>query len=229
MNWIEKDIDVTSTDHEVFPHEHNFSIENFKVEETSNTISTVGQLLTANHVLYDIPTLMTPIPITSQAIEEVAINEVAIHFDNIQKIYVNNQLDRIQLRELKESSRRLFMDMLKENSIHPFVKELYFLKKREPLEDRYINISRCEKIRYKVLKQRVPRSSIKVPEEIINFVKDTFCNREKVFTILPIGWKLSDKLLELEALKLLSEVSDSLFIQVDADSNKVLYLEIIIK
>ena len=53
MNWIEKDIDVTSTDHEVFPHEHKFSIENFNVEETSNTISTVGQLLTANHVLYD--------------------------------------------------------------------------------------------------------------------------------------------------------------------------------
>jgi hypothetical protein len=231
MDWIKKELDVTNDNLEVIrsQQDEEFLIENFKVEKTVETISNVGQLLIANHVLYEISGLMTAIPITDNEIEQVAINEVATHFNKVQKIYVNQQLNRIQCRELKERSKRMFNEQLKEKRIHPFVKELYFLKEKDSFEDRYINISNCEKVRYKVLKQNVPPSSIKAPTDIINFIKDSFCQKQNHFTVLPIGWELSNELLELESMRLLSEVSDTLFLQVDPNSNKVLYMEFDIK
>ncbi|EOV9528345.1 hypothetical protein ACE41A_16425 [Bacillus cytotoxicus] len=135
MNWIKK-VSVNPLNEKSFemsPANSNdeLRIQSVHLEREDNNISILAQLFMANHILYDVPTLLSAIPITSPQ-----INEIANHFNKFQKIYVNNQLKRIQFQELKSFSKNQFKDMLKNNAIHPIVQELYFLTEKESIEDR---------------------------------------------------------------------------------------------
>ncbi|EMA6344004.1 hypothetical protein ACH0R4_RS10310 [Bacillus cytotoxicus] len=233
MNWLKK-VSVNPLNEESFEMDSvnsndELRIQSVHLEREDNNISILAQLFMANHILYDVPTLLSAIPITSPQIEDIVTNEIANHFNKVQKIYVNNQLKRIQFQELKSFSKNQFKDMLKNNAIHPIVQELYFLTEKESIEDRYINISEKQQVKYKVLKEYIE------PPTIINsdltrvmwFIKNTFYLTEASFTVLPIGWELKNNLKELEILKLFNEMSDSLLITIDSENNKVLYIDCI--
>ncbi|HDX9589324.1 hypothetical protein [Bacillus multifaciens] len=232
MNWVKKKSDYPLGNESFVMDDgidNEINIQNVCLERVSDNISIIAQLFIANHILYEIPTVLTAIPITNQKIEGIVVNEIAIHFNKIQKIYINKRLERIQFQELKDVSRNRFKDMLKNNLIHPIIKELYFLGEKESLEDRYINIGKRQQVQYEVLKEYVEPSTIIDSDllHVIWFIKNTFCITEKSFTILPIGWELKDNLKELETLKLFNQMSDSLLITVDSETAKVLYINFV--
>lgn len=112
-------------------------IKRVQIDKKCNDITIIAQFFIAIHTLFDLP-IVTAIPITNDEVEEIVMEQIAIHFNTIQKIIINERLERIQLREIKEFSKNKFLEMSQTNQIHPIIKELYFSSEIIPLGYKFL-------------------------------------------------------------------------------------------
>jgi len=82
-------------------------IKRIHLNDKLNDITIIAQFFIANHTLYDLP-ISTAFPITNVEVEEIVMKEIAIHFNKIQKIIINDRLERIQLMEIKDNTKKNF-------------------------------------------------------------------------------------------------------------------------
>lgn len=113
--------------------------------------------------------------------------------------------------------------------IATMVRQLYFLGQPELLEHRYVHLHRRNQVHYEVRRSEIKPLTHIDPDTMrcISFIQHTFGQTEGVFTVFPQGWTFRDELKDLEAIRLLSHMFDSLFITVDADDHRVLYMQVV--
>ncbi|WP_088011691.1 hypothetical protein [Gottfriedia acidiceleris] len=128
-------------------------IKRVQIDKKCNDITIIAQFFIAIHTLFDLP-IVTAIPITNDEVEEIVMEQIAIHFNKIQKIIINERLERIQLRKIKDFSKNKLLEMSRTNQIHQIIKELYFSSEIIPMEHNFLSF-RVNKKLYQVLNEKI--------------------------------------------------------------------------
>lgn len=169
-------------------------------------ITIIAEFFIAQHALFDLP-ISTAIPIRNVEVEEIVMKEIAIHFNKIQKVILNDHLERIQFMEIKDDSKKKFLEMVQSNEVHPIIKEIYFSSDISSLEHNFLTFREHMK-RYKVL-NGVVENPPKVDSsflEVIKFIKASFgVSKDANYTLLPTGWILKNDIKNLESIKFFNQ------------------------
>ncbi|MGG2028000.1 hypothetical protein AB1282_20065 [Gottfriedia sp. S16(2024)] len=200
-----------------------------QIDKKRNDITIIAQFFIAIHTLFDLP-LVTAIPITNDEVEEIVMEQIAVHFNKIQKIVINDRLERIQLREIKDFSKYKFLEMSRYNQIHPIIRELYFSSDIIPLEHNFLTFRENKKL-YQVLNEKIeiPFQTDSSFLDVIKFIKKSFGVSEEdnhTFVISPAGWKLRNEIKNLESIKLFSKYFN-LELIVDNENSQILSLDLL--
>lgn len=230
MNWLRElyDLQVINGNLANGIHNEKLEIKRVHINDKCTDITIIAQFFIAQHTLFEIP-ISTAIPISNVEVEEIVMKEIAIHFNKIQKIIINDRLVRIQLMEIKEDSKYRFLEMEQSNQIHPIIKDLYFSSEIFPLEYNFLTF-REHKKRYQVIieKVEIPSETDSSFLEVIKFIKKSFGVSDDfnhTLVISPTGWKLKNDIKNLESIKLFSQYFN-LELFVDSDIGQILSIDL---
>ncbi|WP_088043361.1 hypothetical protein [Bacillus sp. EAC] len=231
MNWL-REMNVITVVNGTLGNgisNEKLEINRIQIDGKCNDITIIAQFFIAIHTLFDLP-IVTAFPITNEEVEEIVMEQIAIHFNKIQKIIINNRLERIQLMEIKDFSKNKFLEMSRFNQIHPIIRELYFSSEIIPLEHNFLTF-RENKKRYQVLNEKIgiPSQADSSFLDVIMFIKKSFgVSKEDNHTsvISPAGWKIKNDIKKLESIKLFSQYFN-LELIVDSDNGQILAIDLL--
>lgn len=208
--------------------DEKLEIKRVHIDNEVNEITIIAEFFIAQHTLFDLP-LVTAIPITNVEVEEIVMEQIAIHFNKIQKIFINDSLERIQMMEIKEISKKKYLEMVQTNKVHPIIKEIYFSSDITPLEHNHLTFREYKK-RYVIINEKIeiPTKVDSSFLEVINFIKKSFGvskDNDHTFVILPTGWILRNEMKNLKSIKVLNQYFN-LELIVDTEVGQILSIDL---
>ncbi|WP_078380721.1 hypothetical protein [Sutcliffiella halmapala] len=155
------------------------------------------------------------------------INQIAKHFNKVQGIYFEDNMNQIQLMEAKSMSLTLFNDYIEGGRVNPYVKAFYLSPSHE------VNISGsvfdimksgCIRVFYKFNKEFVTPINSEDIVKIEHLIEFFNINNPSSYVTTPNKLVFNESLLNNFGLRLLSTIYKTTFCCIDSKSNVILYL-----
>ncbi|GIN39401.1 hypothetical protein [Heyndrickxia oleronia] len=99
------------------------SSEKFETKETSDQPSSLAQYIMAPFILVD-SNGMNDIPVFDYVIKKLVLEEIAPHFSELKKIAIDHKMF-IRVQNVKESSKNIFLNLIKNCRINQIVNDIY--------------------------------------------------------------------------------------------------------
>jgi len=230
MNWIK-----TVSKEAVFDFQnaelHDIELRTIKNQENEGIfpISPVSQFLIAPYILEKrFKTIQTSIP-SNIGYKDKNLCDVVKHFKVIREVISQNQIQSIQIEELTNSSKEIFIDMIKNETLNELVKDVYFKTENDIISNNDFGYG--NQIHYQLLEDQL-NFKVKATsdtKEILEFIEKTYLDREGKFTLRPSGWFLEEELKNSLSLSLFGQIVDTIYLTVNLTNNQVLYVDLIKK
>ncbi|MFV8828549.1 hypothetical protein [Alkalihalobacterium sp. APHAB7] len=195
-----------------------FTIETVQCGKKLTDMTAVCQFFAA----YDVMTgqdALTILPTPTKEAEDIIMNELVPHYQDVKKIVVDEKLVEINVRFLKEGSKKIVKQRLVQGEL-PLVHDLYRTEQlnlpAQPRELKY----------YLIDKKNVQIIHTKEAQEIGDFIKSSFFARDGVLSLIPRGWKLKEDLLEAVSIRTFASFADRIILVVDREDLSVVGLDL---
>lgn len=125
------------------------SSEKFETKETSDQPSSLAQYIMAPFILVD-SNGMNDIPVFDYVIKKLVLEEIAPHFSELKKIAIDHKMF-IRVQNVKESSKNIFLNLIKNCRINQIVNDIYsggnssWLKWTFKAKENNVNLDKIEK------------------------------------------------------------------------------------
>ncbi|MDE5413229.1 hypothetical protein [Alkalihalobacterium chitinilyticum] len=195
-----------------------FTIETVQCGKQLNDMTAVCQFFAALDVITGQDAL-TILPTPTKKAEDIIMNELVPHYQDVKKIVVDEKLVEINVRFLKEGSKKIVKQRLVQGEL-PFVHDLY---RTEPLN---IPAYPRELKYYLIDKKFVKPVHTKEAKEIGDFVKSSFFARDGVLSLTPRGWNLEEELLNAVSIRTFASFADRIILVVDREDLSIVGLDL---
>lgn len=191
--------------------------------DTSNyeyKFSVTSQFFLALALSSEKDTIITLSILQKDILKELMEN-IAVHFQEVKGIYINETLDSIILSHVNTKSSLLFNKNNEEDLIHPIIKNLFFFANSS--KDLKYEVS---KKLFKINKSRIDPFKTESFENTWRVIEKCFSD-ENELVIRPKHWVLDDELKNSIALRYFSTVASNVYLWVNEDTLDVLYLHLV--
>ncbi len=145
----------------------------------------------------------------------------ALHFNDIKKIIVNNEVIKINFMELKRNSREFLLNRSKSPNFFPVIHNLYRDKTEDPIK------SQREIVFYQIKTEHIEPLYFQETKDLFEFVNKTFLAEEGYIALAPKGWVLTNDLKDSPTIRSFSVYVTKIVLAVDANDHSVITLELI--
>jgi hypothetical protein len=185
---------------------------------TSDGMSPIFQLFASVNVLFQ-KDFLSSFPVPNHHALKIVQNVIVPHYTEVKEIFIDGKLIEINVRFLKEESRKRLSDLLL-SGIHPIVPDLYRNSEYDispyPRKIKYYAVN-GEKIQHKALDGM---------KGIRDFIKSSFLASNGVLTLMPSGWFLDDSLKESVTLQALSTFAENIILMVNENDHRIIGINI---
>lgn len=181
-------------------------------------ITEVGQLFAAYSVIIG-SDAMTQIPTPNETSINIITTEIIPHYRDVKGVYNDGVLQRINVKGLKPTSKRIIENKLKDG-IYPVVTDLY------RNDDLNLATGRRSLKYFSIRKEEILPLITRETEKLEHFFHNTFFAKKGSVFFCPTGWILEEKLRESVAIRTFIVFASSLVLVVDASDNRIVGLDI---
>jgi hypothetical protein len=197
----------------------DFEIEYLPKQISLPNMNEVCQLLAAFHVIINNETL-TIIPIKNKKTLDLVLTEITPHYSEVRKIIINNKVEEINLKDLKDESKKIF-EKLSSDGIYPVIPDLYRDNKISRIRGSQSNIKFFSLVYEKITPLNIEGTVI-----VEKFFKDSFFAKDNFVSLTPTGWYLTNELKNSVTLRSFCTFATQIVLTVDLYDNSVLRLDI---
>lgn len=198
-----------------------FTIETVQCGKQLNDMTAVCQFFAA----YDVITgqdALTILPTPTKEAEDIIKNELVPHYQDVKKIFVDEKLVEINVRCLKETSKKLLKQSLAQGAL-PLVHDLYRTEQLNlPIQPRELKY-------YLIDKKNVDPIHSTEAHEIGKFINNSFFARDGMISLTPRGWILKEELIEAVSIRTFASFADRMILVVDREDYSVVGLDLYCK
>ncbi|WP_149094173.1 hypothetical protein [Paenibacillus terrae] len=183
-------------------------VQKFKGE----TLTPLMQFYIAPFITYD-PNFVCDIPVSKPEIFKIALNEIAPHFEKVRVVRRGEETSLV-VRNLKEESKLIFDELLKEGALNELVSDLYGSKHDDSQDDNFTE--------YKVNLAEISTMKHNDSDSIIDFLKES----TQDILLSPHNWLFENDFKEHIATRILANVCNSMKVTVNSQKNKIVWIEV---
>ena len=183
----------------------------FRINEICQLFASFDVILNEN--------ALTSFPTPNQKAKSIIMNDVVPHYVDVKQIFIDGKLKEINVRGLKEKSKKMIEDLLL-NGIYPVVPDLFRSKSLEmrsyPKTLKY----------YTINKQYINELYIKETEDLFDFLNCSFFAENGSIMLQPTGWTLEDNLKESVTIRTFSSFAKQVVLVVNVSDKSVVGVDI---
>lgn len=215
FEWL-VEIEKPNQDESIYPSSLQMKVLESPLEPTD--ISEVGQLFAAYSVIIG-SDAMTQIPTPNETSINLISTEIIPHYTNVKGVYNDGELQRINVRGLKPTSKMIIENKLKDG-IYPVVTDLY------RSDDLNLATGKRSLKYFSIQKADITPLITRETEKMHHFFQNTFFADTGSVFLSPTGWLLEEKLRESVAIRTFVVFANSIVLVVDEGDNRIVGLDI---
>jgi hypothetical protein len=196
----------------------DLKIERLTSSTKINKMSSFCQIFASLDVLLNEDGLLQ-VPTPNKIAISAIMNEVVPHYLDVKQIFFNGKLQQLNVRGLKEESKKIVEDLLT-NGIYPVIPDLYRTKgssfRTGPTKVKY----------YSINQGLIDPLYIKETEKVRDFICCSFFIQNGFISIQPTGWYLEDELKNSITLRTFTTFAKQMVLVVNSVDNSVIGLDI---
>lgn len=174
-------------------------------------ISSIAQFFLAPFILVS-SNGMLDIPIVDDKILDIAIKEIAPHFNKVVKITTNEKQVVIRLQDVRESSKIHFMNLKENRKVNAIVNDIY----SEGTSNWGETFTPKE---FKVNLDLVRKTANHGILSMWDFFEHTFVQANGGMAIIPSGWSFDESFKDRVAVQTFASVCNEMMITVNSENN----------
>ncbi|UOE95207.1 hypothetical protein [Alkalihalobacillus sp. LMS39] len=158
-------------------------------------------------------------PVPNEKALKMTMEEIVPHYSDVKQIFIDGKLTEINVRCLKDASKKMVQDKLSVGS-YPVIPDLYRSKERD-------NFPISRKLNYfEVNQAQIEPLYLKETEKLQRFITYSFLAKYGSLSLQPKGWFLEEKLKESATIRLFSSFAKRMVLVVDDKDGNVVGLDI---
>jgi hypothetical protein len=205
----------------IFPYKEetgDLKIQRVHSNTSLSKLSPVCQMFASVNVIFKLD-FLSSFPAPNDLALNIILNEIAPHYSEVRKIFIDEKLVEINVRYLKAESEQMLNDSLS-YGINPIVSDLYrnmeYNISAYPRELKY----------YIVIKEKIKQKVLNGTEELKEFLRCSFFAKNGLLSLIPSGWFLDDTLKESVTLQSISTFAKQIILVVNENDNRVIAIDI---
>lgn len=193
-------------------------IQSLQSNTSLDKMSPIFQLFASVNVIFN-QDFLSSFPTPNSKALNIIHNEIVPHYSEVRQVFIDGKLIEINVRFLKEESRKLLTNSVSSN-IHPIVPDLYRSMEYDispyPRKLKY----------YLVNKEKIKQKALDGTDEISEFLRSSFFESNGSLFLMPSGWFLEDSLRESVTLQSLSTFAKQIILMVNENDNRVIAIDV---
>ncbi|MNI35783.1 hypothetical protein D3C73_898180 [compost metagenome] len=216
FDWIEETIPTNRSTKQILGRRFNLK----KVSlESPASMSELARLLSAGSALLA-DNMMNVYTAKDETVRYLIMNDIAPHFEDVKIVYVEDEIDVVNMQYLKEESKKMFDST--NNGIIQVIHDLFRTNDMSIWTDG----KKRELTRYSVKLNELDKYVIENTNDIQDFFTKGYFDLGKEFSFIPTGWTLVDELKESKALRFFATCIPCITLVVDLSNKQVVMIQL---
>ncbi|MDR0270331.1 hypothetical protein [Paenibacillus sp.] len=218
VTWLEKDPEPMNIPFNM--PESNWRYQEIEVEDGELSDFSIVALFFITPIALSHSDIITMMPITSEEVYDKCLREIAPCFEDVKGVFVPGKDQPIELnfKHLKDHVKNNVIRLFNNNSLHPFISDLYGAAVNRP--DGIIN----KTVNFKIKSQEIAPIRDNSLDDLWFFLSSTFLKDANKITLIPTNWFYSEDLKYSFSLRYFISKRDNIFLEVDDPSGRVIGL-----
>ncbi|TLS50790.1 hypothetical protein FE782_19030 [Paenibacillus antri] len=196
-----------------------FSLKKITFDQTPSDISDLALFFLAGTVILD-ERMLVALYARSEMAQKMIIEHIAPHFKDVKVVYVENEIEVIQMQFLKSESADLFNKSTSE--LMTIIKDLYRttdMSVWKAGEKRELGF-------YAVDKEQLDNQSLFIFPELQSFITEAYLESNESLILIPTGWSFHDDLRHSIFLNFITLIIPAVTLLVDENTSEVVALKL---
>jgi hypothetical protein len=216
LNWIEEFKPINKGKETI--HHRRFNLKKVSFESTSS-MTELARFVSAGSVLL-VDNMMNTLSAKDDTARNLILNDIAPHFIDVKVVYVEDEVEVINMQYLKEESKKLFDST--SNGIILVMHDLY----RNRNMSVWKSEQRRELIQFTVKIDELNVYDIPNTKDIKEFLKKGYFDLGEEFSLIPTGWTIEEELKESITLRFFATFIPCITLVVDSTNRQVVLLQL---
>lgn len=164
-----------------------FKLNKITFDQSPSTISDLALFYLAGSVILD-ERMLVALYAKSEMAQKMILENIAPHFKDVKVVYVENEIEVINMQYVKSESVALFNNNSSELMV--VIKDLYRttdMSVWKPEKKREISY-------YAVEKEQLDKQSLLVFQELQSFITEAYLDKNESLVFIPTGWDFEENL-----------------------------------
>lgn len=200
-------------------HQKRFHLKKIPSDQSPTEMNDLALFFLAASVMLE-ESMMVPLYARSEMAQKMIFEHIAPHFHDVKVVYVEEEIEVIQMQFVKAESVALFNNS--SSGLITVLKDLY--------RTTDMGVWRAGKKRsiayYAVQKERFDHQTCWVSPDLQRFITEAYLERNETLTLIPTGWQFTEDLKQSYFLHFITSFVPVVALLVDEDSNEVISLEL---
>lgn len=185
--------------------------------ESPVSMTELARLLSAGSMLLA-DNMMDVFSAKDETVRSLIMNDIAPHFEDVKIVYVEDEIDVVNMQYLKEESKKMFDTT--NNGIIQVIQDLF----RTNDMSIWTSGKKRELTQYSVKINELDMYDIPNTKDIKDFFIKGYFDLGEEFNFIPTGWTLEEKLKESKALRFFATFIPCITLVVDASNEQVVMI-----
>lgn len=217
LNWIEEFKPINNSRMEQPPlrrvHLKKISL------EAPSSMTELARFVSAGSVLLA-DNMMNGLSAKDETARNLIMNDIAPHFIDVKLVYVEGEVEAVNIQYLKEESKKRFDST--SNGIIQVIHDLYRTRDMSVWKSEH----RRELIQFAVKIHELDTYDIPHTEDLKEFLKRGYFDLGEEFCLIPTGWTLEEELKESITLRFFATFTPRITLFVDSSNGQVVMLQL---
>lgn len=216
LEWIKK---TTPVDETRGIRHRPFYLRKFNFEQPPSSINEIALFFLAGSVILD-ESMMLSLYAKSDSVQKTIMNDIAPHFEDVKIVYVENEIEIINMQQIKCKSVLLFNKS--DSEVIEIIKDLYRTNDMSVWKPEGIR----ETSHYAVNKEKLDKRNCSVFVELQRFITEAYMDIGEPLVLFPTGWNLEDGLIKSPFLVFMASFVPIITLLVDDSNNQVVAVKL---
>jgi hypothetical protein len=216
FDWIEESMPTNRSAKQILGRRFNLK----KVSlESPAYMTELARLLSAGSALLS-DNMMNVYSAKDETVRYLIMNDIAPHFEDVKIVYVEDEIDVVNMQYLKEESKKMFDST--NNGIIQVIHDLF----RNNDMSVWTDGKKRELTRYSVKLNELDKYDIDNINDIQDFFTKGYFDLNEEFGFIPTGWTFVDELKESKALRFFATFIPTITLVVDLSDKQVVMIQL---
>ncbi|MCI3919180.1 hypothetical protein MO973_02900 [Paenibacillus sp. TRM 82003] len=196
-----------------------FNLKKIEFDQAPTDISDLALFFLAGCNILD-ERMLVALYARSEVAQKMILDHIAPHFKNVKVVYVENEIEVIQMQYPKSESVDLFNNS--RSGLKTVIGDLY--------RTTDMRVWKAEKKReinyYAVEKEQLDKQAYFASPELQTFITEAYLKSDETLVLIPTGWKLDESLKRSTFLSFITSFIPAVTLLVDEYTSEVVALEL---